>query len=346
MGNTPPGIPDEPEGPTSGIVGVSYTYITITGDPEGDDIEYLFDWGDGSQSDWVSAPFASHKWLEIGEYGIKVKARDQWDESEWSSYEMINMDEGSLDVAIEADPTTAIVGEEIQCSATISGGTEPYTYDWDFGDGNTSSEQNPTHVYQSMDNFTISLSVLDNIGAYGSNYTQVNIELTHPPDTPTITGVTTCLVGEPCSYTVSATDPDDDIYIMIDWGDGTTSDWIGPKASGDEFVIEHVWNFDGNYAVKAKTKDAFDYESSTWSESVEVTVEWQQAFLLGKIKDKEEKQDTIEFTAESLFYVSTDPSFVINKYSSEEQIIILNDGSGFIRDTFIIGNFKLGYIPN
>ena len=38
------------------------------------------------------------------------------------------------------------------------------SYDWDFGDGSTSSEKNPSHYYSSAGNFTISLTVTDETG--------------------------------------------------------------------------------------------------------------------------------------------------------------------------------------
>jgi len=90
-GNKPPNRPSKPDGPDEGITGVEYTFNTSTSDPEGDDVYYLFDWGDGSTSDWIG-PYASgskasdsHSWDEAGEYKIKVKAKDEYDaESGWS----------------------------------------------------------------------------------------------------------------------------------------------------------------------------------------------------------------------------------------------------------------------
>ncbi len=74
--------PDMPEGPTQGEKGVEYTYFSSTVDPQGDQVYYLFDWGDGSDSGWVG-PFnsseevcSSHIWDKSGNFKIKVKAVD------------------------------------------------------------------------------------------------------------------------------------------------------------------------------------------------------------------------------------------------------------------------------
>ena len=96
--NHPPEIPSRPTGPTSGNTGNTYTYRSITADPEGNKIYYLFDWGDGNNSGWIG-PFesgetgeASYIWKEDGNYEIKVKARDDWGlESEWSEHLTITM---------------------------------------------------------------------------------------------------------------------------------------------------------------------------------------------------------------------------------------------------------------
>ena len=72
-------------------IGVEYEFTTSTMDPDGHQIWYVFDWGDGTKSGWIG-PFesgdtasASHIWGTAGLYPIKVKARDYYGaESEWS----------------------------------------------------------------------------------------------------------------------------------------------------------------------------------------------------------------------------------------------------------------------
>ncbi len=89
--NTAPNKPNTPSGPTIGKAGNFYTYSTSTNDPEGDQIHFLFDWGDGTNSSWVG-PFnsgdigtASHVWTAKGSFAIRVKAKDtSGTESVWS----------------------------------------------------------------------------------------------------------------------------------------------------------------------------------------------------------------------------------------------------------------------
>ena len=88
--NRPPNKPNKPSGQTNGKAGTEYTYFTNTTDPDGDQVYYKWDWGDGSYSDWLGSyasgeeASASHTWSQ-GSYNIKVKAKDiRGYESEWS----------------------------------------------------------------------------------------------------------------------------------------------------------------------------------------------------------------------------------------------------------------------
>ena len=82
------------------------------------------------------------------------------------------------------------------------------------------------------------------------------------PNTPMITGPTDGKVRIEYKYTIVATDPnEDDVYYDIDWGDDTTSGWIGPYPSGEEVTISHAWSEQETYTIKVKAKDDFDAES-------------------------------------------------------------------------------------
>ncbi len=55
----------------------------------------------------------------------------------------------------------AEVNETIQFTGTAWGGVEPYSWYWDFGDGATSTEQNPTHAYTQEGKYDVLLTVTD-----------------------------------------------------------------------------------------------------------------------------------------------------------------------------------------
>jgi PKD repeat protein len=67
-------------------------------------------------------------------------------------------------VEFNADTRTVKVGKQVQFIPTVSGGFAPYSYQWDFGDGGTSTEAAPTHTYRKSGTFTVKLKIADDKG--------------------------------------------------------------------------------------------------------------------------------------------------------------------------------------
>ena len=91
VANDPPETPSTPSDHTVGYVGATYDYSTSTTDPEGKQVRYEFDWGDGSTpttTGWKDSGVtatASHSWSSAGTYQVKVRAQDEYYEySDWS----------------------------------------------------------------------------------------------------------------------------------------------------------------------------------------------------------------------------------------------------------------------
>jgi len=69
---------------------------------------------------------------------------------------------GSLVLVADANgPYEGVVDEPVQFFGNAFGGSAPYSWWWDFGDGVTSMEQNPTHTYTEVDSYIVTLSVTD-----------------------------------------------------------------------------------------------------------------------------------------------------------------------------------------
>lgn len=98
-----PDNPQRPNGTVDGEVGSTYIYSTTTTDPQDDQIYFMFDWGDNSNSGWIG-PYtsgeivnASHSWTRKGNFNIKVKAKDCYGhQSEWSNPLPVTMPKESI----------------------------------------------------------------------------------------------------------------------------------------------------------------------------------------------------------------------------------------------------------
>jgi hypothetical protein len=63
------------------------------------------------------------------------------------------------------------------------GGTPPYTYHWDFGDGQEANVQNTRHTYENPGSYTATLTVTDATGQTVSDSTEVIVQPEAPPTT-------------------------------------------------------------------------------------------------------------------------------------------------------------------
>ncbi|NIN00823.1 MAG: DUF1565 domain-containing protein [candidate division Zixibacteria bacterium] len=75
-------------------------------------------------------------------------------------------------------PYTGNVGEVIQFTGSAHGGVPYYDWHWDFGDGNASNQQNPTHSYDSPGFYIVVLTVVDSDDSVASGY--VTVRVFHP----------------------------------------------------------------------------------------------------------------------------------------------------------------------
>jgi hypothetical protein len=92
----------------------------------------------------------------------RTKGRMQYLErtSETSLIE-VHLEQAKLDVRLTALRRSAKEGQDIYFEADIAGGFAPYSFEWDFGDGDTSTSERPRHAYQSPGDYTVSLTVTD-----------------------------------------------------------------------------------------------------------------------------------------------------------------------------------------
>lgn len=72
--------------------------------------------------------------------------------------------------------------EPIQFTGSASGGMEPYTWLWDFGDEDTSDEQNPTHTYDEPGEYEVTLTVTDAFSDTASDSTTATVSEVLEPE--------------------------------------------------------------------------------------------------------------------------------------------------------------------
>ena len=139
--NGAPTTPATPSGATSAPVNTAVAFSTSATDPNGDSLEYRYDWSGGVVSGWGAAS-QSHSWTAAGQYAVKAQARDsQGAESAWSSAKTVSITQNTQNAApttpaIPSGASSALVNTAITFSTSASdpnGDSLEYRYDWGGG---------------------------------------------------------------------------------------------------------------------------------------------------------------------------------------------------------------------
>jgi len=142
---------------------------------------------------------------------------------------------------------------------------EPFTYLWNFGDGKTSTTQNPTHQYPNGGTFQVTLTVTDARGVSGSKTKTFSVE--PPPVVPAAQftwAPQAPATGEEVTFTDTSTTPAGTTITDRSWdldGDGTEdSDAENPT---------HTYTTPGTYEVSLTVTNS-DAQTDTVTHEVEV----------------------------------------------------------------------------
>jgi outer membrane protein assembly factor BamB len=163
----------------------------------------------------------------------------------------------NLLIADANGPYRNFVNEMVQFYGDAYGGSPDYLWFWDFGDGDTSDEQNPTHVYEKVGNYNVVFTVTDSEDSQSTDSTYVDVEgeINNPPSAPVINGPTSIKIGVEYDFFFNSADPDGDyVKYVINWGDGST-DETSLVPSGDDVKVAHVWNENGEHVISARAVD-------------------------------------------------------------------------------------------
>jgi len=95
----------------------------------------------------------------------QTKARMQYlEQTSATSLIDVYLEQSKLGVEFYAQRSRVKEREQVIFYTEIAGGFAPYSYEWDFGDGTTSTGENPSHIYKNDGEYTVTLTVTDDRG--------------------------------------------------------------------------------------------------------------------------------------------------------------------------------------
>ena len=132
-------------------------------DPDGEIISYFWDFGDGTLAEGQNA---SHRYSERGIYNVTLRVMDNDGVVNMTSIFIYVVNRPPVVNLLNNKSITAYVNDTLNFSAfgTYDLDNDTLNFIWDFGDGNTSTEQNPEHTYASEGPFIVTLEVMDDQG--------------------------------------------------------------------------------------------------------------------------------------------------------------------------------------
>ena len=162
---------------------------------------------------------------------------------------------GSPGTDFTATPTTGVI-PTWTCTFTDTTTNSPTTWAWDFGDGGTSTLQNPTHNYTTVGTYNVKLTASN---SYGSNtMMKYSFVVSSPVVTilPAIIQYPLSVIGRVNSIGVLAAVPDG---TWLNWTAGTAVDMIlGPKTGSVQiFSGRGIISYTNSYTITAASVHAY-----------------------------------------------------------------------------------------
>ncbi len=242
--------------PTSGFQPLTVNFTDLSFPGSGTIISWLWNFGDGSSS---TSQNPSHVYSSAGNYTVSLTVTDNLGQSDTETkINYITVNAVTQPVAnFSGSPTSGFAPLTVQFtdqSTPVTGTIIAWA--WNFGDGSTSSSQNPIHIYSSAGSYTVSLMVTDNLGLTDievkTAYITVNIAT---PPTSNFSGTPTNGLAP---LTVNFSD-------LSTAGTGTINSWTWNFGDGATSTVRnpvHTYNTGGNYTVSLTVTDNLGFSDT------------------------------------------------------------------------------------
>jgi len=148
-------------------------------------------------------------------------------------------------------------------TSTISDGTQSqFSYSWNFGDGNTSTQQNPSHNYAAVGPFNVTLTITSGAGCTDDSVRVVNTIYARPDAAFSMNPTAESCLGSNVTFTDQSTAPNSSTASwQWNFGDGNTSTLQNPV---------HLYAVPGIYTVTLTTTSAIGCVSDVEQKTITI----------------------------------------------------------------------------
>lgn len=204
---------------------------------------WVWDFGDGSTG---SGANPDHAYRAVGVYDVTLTASNLYQTNSRTRNMYITV-QNIPRADFAADKTRGGAPMDVQFTDKSTGA--PTTWKWDFGDGASSTEQNPKHTYTTLGTYTVTLTASNENGSDTTSKTNLIVTTLAPVaefkadrqvgKAPFIVTFTDISKGNPTSW-------------LWDFGDGTSSYEQNPR---------HIYMREGSYDVRLTVTNQYGSDS-------------------------------------------------------------------------------------
>ena len=235
----------------SGTTGLAPFSVSFSDSSSGNISAWEWDFGDGATS---TLQHPSHTYTETGTYAVQLTVSGSAGSQTLTKDQYITITEPPPAAGFIATPTTGKAPLNVTFTDLSSGSIS--TWNWDFGDGSTSTLQHPSHTYKAAGTFSVKLEVSGPLGSQ------------------TLTQEQLISVGDPAPVAAFSGSPLSGVaplpVTLTDLSSGPLTSWawtLGDGSTSTDQHPTHTYTKAGTYAVqltvtgpggsKTVTKDAY-----------------------------------------------------------------------------------------
>jgi PKD repeat protein len=238
-GNNPPTAAFS-SGPASPQTFDNVTFTNSSSDSDGSIASSSWDFGDGTTS---TATSPTHAYANGGTYNVTLTVTDSGNATAIVTHQVTVANR--TPTASFSAPGVGFPGQNITFT---NQSTDPEghvaSYEWTFGDGQSSSNASPAHWYGSPGTYQVILKVTDDKGAWA--FASQNVRINGVPDAAIVVGADQ-VAGTPVQFGSDVSDTDGTVdSLSWDFGDGSHGTGAGPA---------HTYAAAGDYTVKLTATD-------------------------------------------------------------------------------------------
>src|SRR6185503_12952129 len=229
--------------PVSGDAPLTVNFTDLSTPGTSPITSWAWNFGDGGTS---TAQSPSHTFTAPGSYtvALTVASLAGGDTEAKGFYVQVDVPPTAPTANFSADQTTGFVPLAVQFTdLSTNGGSTITSWAWNFGDGGTSTAQNPSHSYGTPGTYTVTLTATNGVGSDLETKAGYIVALVVPV-APVADFTGTPLSGDApltVNFTDASTPGTSPITARLwDFGDGGTSTAVNPS---------HIYTIPGTYTV-------------------------------------------------------------------------------------------------